>query len=64
MFTTAENDGITVRQTVARTTVVTFDRYAMWFMPLEEKGTIIRSVSKPSCPFDTTTTDPGAEYNL
>ena len=40
----------------------------MWFTPFEEKGTIIRSVSKPSShisgagPYDTTTTGPVEEY--
>ena len=44
-------------------------RYAMWFTPFEEKGTIIRSVSKPSCrnsgagPYDTTTGPRWGVYN-
>ena len=54
----SENDGITVTQTVAHIML----RYAMWFVPFEEKDTIISSVSKPRCynigagPYDTTTT--------
>ena len=68
----SENDDITVRQTVAHTitTVATWARYAMCFTPFEKKGTIIRSVSKPSCsnsgagPYDTITTGPRWEvYN-
>ena len=61
----SENDGIAVRQTVSHhTTVTTWATYAMWFMPFEEKGTIIGSVSKPSNrisgtgPCDTITTGP------
>ena len=55
-----ENDGITVRQAVAHTTTMA----AMWFTPFEEKGTIIRSVSKSNYhnsvagSYDTTTTAP------
>ena len=45
----SENDGITVRQTVAHTVqLVTWGRYAMWFTPSKEKGTLIRSVPKPN----------------
>ena len=42
--------------------------YATWFTPFEEKGTIIRSMSKPSSrisgavPYDTITTGPVEEY--
>ena len=60
----SENDGITVRQTdssIHHTTVATWASYAMWFTPFEERGTIIRSVPKPSSrisgagSYDTTT---------
>ena len=61
----SENDGITVRQTVAHTIQLwPHGLGAMWFTPFEEKGTIIHSVSKSSShisgagPYDTTTTDP------
>ena len=68
-----ENDGITVRQTVSHT-------IQLWPIGLgspcgsrlsrrkAEKGTIIRSVSKPSCrnsgagPYDTKTMGHGEEY--
>ena len=70
MSVTLENDGITVRQTVAthHTTVAAWARYAMWFTPFDVNGTIIRSLSKPSCrnsgagPYDTATMGPGEEY--
>ena len=61
MSVMSENDGITVKQTGSthHTTVATWARYAMWFKLFEEEGTIIHSVSKPSCrssgtgPYDT-----------
>ena len=43
-------------------------RSAMSFTPFDEKGTIIPSVSKPSChnggasPYDTTTVEPSEAY--
>ena len=54
---------------IHHTTVATWARYAMWFTLFKEKGTLIRSVSKPSCrnsgagPTDTTTGPQWGVYN-
>ena len=44
------------RHTTHYTTVTTWASYVMWFMPFEKNGTIIHSVSKPSCRALTTKT--------
>ena len=44
-----ENDGKTVRQTIDTIQLTTWARYATWFTPFKEKGTIIPSASKVSC---------------
>ena len=61
----SENDGITVRQTVAHTVQLGPHGYVRHVVhAFEEKGTIIRSVSKPRSringagPYDTITTGP------
>ena len=62
-----ENNGITVRQTVAHTIQL---RPHELGMPCGSRLSIIRSVSKPSSrissagPYDTTAIEPGEEYNL
>ena len=69
-----ENDGTTKlldkNSSTNHTTVAAWARYAMWFTLFEEKGSIIRSVSKPSCrngeagPYDTKTAgSPMRVYN-
>ena len=46
----SENDGITVRQTFKHIIQLRPQaRYAMRFMNFEEKGTVMCSISKPSC---------------